>query len=140
MNLQEANTALKVLLEQREKDKNELEEMVLANVRSLLLPSLERLRGCRLNDRQKIYVDSLETNLQTIVSPFLHRFSNRFLNLTPVEIQVASLVKEGKSTKEISSMINVSERGVEFHRNNIRKKLGLTNAKTNLRSYLLSLS
>jgi PAS domain S-box-containing protein len=140
MNLQEANTALKVLLEQREKDKNELQEMVLANVRSLLLPSLERLRGCRLNDRQKIYVDSLETNLQTIVSPFLHRFSNRFLNLTPVEIQVASLVKEGKSTKEIASMINVSERGVEFHRNNIRKKLGLTNAKTNLRSYLLSLS
>ena len=140
MNLQETNTALKVLLEQREKDKNELEEMVLANVRSLLLPSLERLRGCRLNDRQKIYVDSLETNLQTIVSPFLHRFSNKFLNLTPVEIQVASLVKEGKSTKEIASMINVSERGVEFHRNNIRKKLGLTNAKTNLRSYLLSLS
>ena len=140
MNLQEANTALKVLLEQREKDKNELEEMVLANVRSLLLPSLERLRGCRLNDRQKIYVDSLETNLQTIVSPFLHRFSNRFLNLTPVEIQVASLVKEGKSSKEIASMINVSERGVEFHRNNIRRKLGLNNAKTNLRSYLLSLS
>ncbi|PKN88602.1 MAG: hypothetical protein CVU51_03875 [Deltaproteobacteria bacterium HGW-Deltaproteobacteria-1] len=127
-------------LEQREKDKNELEEMVLANVRSLLLPSLERLRGCRLNDRQKIYVDSLETNLQTIVSPFLHRFSNRFLNLTPVEIQVASLVKEGKSSKEIASMINVSERGVEFHRNNIRRKLGLNNAKTNLRSYLLSLS
>ncbi len=140
MNLQETNTALKVLLEQREKDKNELEEMVLANVRSLLLPSLERLRGCRLNDRQKIYVDSLETNLQTIVSPFLHRFSNRFLNLTPVEIQVAGLVKEGKSSKEIASMINVSERGVEFHRNNIRRKLGLTNAKTNLRSYLLSLS
>ncbi|MHB8137457.1 MAG: PAS domain-containing protein [Smithellaceae bacterium] len=140
MNLQETNTALKVLLEQREKDKSELEEMVLANVRSLLLPSLERLRGCRLNDRQKIYVDSLEANLQTIVSPFLHRFSNRFLNLTPVEIQVAGLVKEGKSSKEIASMINVSERGVEFHRNNIRRKLGLTNAKTNLRSYLLSLS
>jgi len=128
LHLEETNVALKVLLEQREKDKSELEEMVLANVRSLLLPSLERLRGCRLNDRQKIYVDSLETNLQTIVSPFLHRFSNRFLNLTPVEIQVAGLVKEGKSSKEIASMINVSERGVEFHRNNIRRKLGLTNA------------
>ena len=140
MQLAEKNTALKVLLEQREKDKNELEEMVLANVRSLLLPSLERLRGCHLNDRQKIYADSLEANLQTIVSPFLRHFSNRFVDLTQSEIQVAGLVKEGKTSKEIASMINVSERGVEFHRNNIRRKLGLTKTKKNLRSQLLSLS
>ena len=114
--------------------------MVLANVRGLLLPCLERLRGCRLNDRQSIYADILESNLQTIVSPFLHRLSNRFLNLTPTEIQVAGLVREGKTSKEIASLINVSERGVEFHRNNIRRKLDLTNAKKNLRTYLLSLS
>ena len=140
LQLEESNIAMKVLLEKREKDKNELEEMVLANVQGLLLPCLERLRGCRLNDRQRVYVDSLETNLQTIVSPFLHRLSNRFLNLTPAEIQVAGLVKEGKTSKEIGSLMNVSERGVEFHRNNIRRKLGLTNANKNLRSYLLSLS
>jgi DNA-binding CsgD family transcriptional regulator len=53
---------------------------------------------------------------------------------------VAGLVREGKTSKEIASLINVSERGVEFHRNNIRRKLDLTNAKKNLRSYLLSLS
>ena len=140
LQLEESNIAMKVLLEKREKDKNELEEMVLANVQGLLLPCLERLRGCRLNDRQRVYVDSLEANLQTIVSPFLHRLSNRFLNLTPAEIQVAGLVKEGKTSKEIGSLMNVSERGVEFHRNNIRRKLGLTNANKNLRSYLLSLS
>jgi PAS domain S-box-containing protein len=140
LQLEETNTALKVLLEQREKDKNELEKTVLANVRGLLLPCLERLRGCRLNDRQRIYADILESNLQTIVSPFLHHLSDRYQSLTPTEIQVASLVKEGKTSKEISSLMNVSERGVEFHRNNIRQKLGLTNAKKNLRSYLLSLS
>jgi PAS domain S-box-containing protein len=140
LHLEETNIAMKVLLEKREKDKNELEEMVLANVRGLLLPCLERLRGCRLNDRQRIYADILEANLQTIVSPFLHRLSNRFLNLTPTEIQVAGLVREGKTSKEIASLINVSERGVEFHRNNIRRKLGMTNAKKNLRTYLLSLS
>jgi PAS domain S-box-containing protein len=140
LHLEETNIAMKVLLEKREKDKNELEEMVLANVRGLLLPCLERLRGCRLNDRQSIYADILESNLQTIVSPFLHRLSNRFLNLTPTEIQVAGLVREGKTSKEIASLINVSERGVEFHRNNIRRKLDLTNAKKNLRTYLLSLS
>jgi PAS domain S-box-containing protein len=140
LHLEETNIAMKVLLEQREKDKNELEEKVLTNVRGLLLPCLERLQGCRLNDRQKVYTDILETNLQAIISPFLHRLSSRSLNLTPAEIQVAGLVKDGKTSKEIASLINVSERGVEFHRNNIRRKLGMTNAKKNLRSYLLSLS
>jgi PAS domain S-box-containing protein len=140
LHLEETNVALKVLLEQREKDKNELEEKVLANVRGLLLPCLERLQGCHLNDRQRVYTDILETNLQTIISPFLHRISSRSLNFTPAEIQVAGLVKDGKTSKEIASLMNVSERGVEFHRNNIRKKLGLANAKKNLRSYLLSLS
>ncbi|MGA2782010.1 MAG: PAS domain S-box protein [Smithella sp.] len=140
LHLEETNIALKVLLEQRDKDKNELEEKVLANVRGLLLPCLERLKGCHLNDRQKVYADILETNLQTIISPFLHSMSSRSLNFTPAEIQVAGLVKDGKTSKEIASLMNVSERGVEFHRNNIRQKLGLTNAKKNLRSYLLSLS
>jgi len=140
LHLEETNVALKVLLEQREKDKNELEEKVLTNVRGLLLPCLERLQGCRLNERQKVYADILETNLQTIISPFLHRLSSRSLNLTPAEIQVAGLVKDGKTSKEIASLMNVSERGVEFHRNNIRRKLGLNNSKKNLRSYLLSLS
>jgi len=140
LHLQEKNIALKVLLEQREKDKKELEEMVLANVRDLLLPCLERLRGCRLNDRQSIYVDSLETNIKTVVSPFLQNLSNHFSNFTPLEFQVAGMVKEGKTSKEIASMMNISERGVEFHRNNIRRKLGLTNAKKNLRTCLLSMS
>jgi PAS domain S-box-containing protein len=140
LHLEETNIALKVLLEQREKDKNELEEKVLTNVRGLLLPCLERLQGCRLNDRQKVYTDILETNLQAIISPFLHRLSSRSLNLTPAEIQVAGMVKDGKTSKEIASLMNVSERGVEFHRNNIRRKLGLANAKKNLRSHLLSMS
>jgi PAS domain S-box-containing protein len=140
LHLEETNIAMKVLLEQREKDKNELEEKVLTNVRGLLLPCLERLQSCRLNDRQKVYADILETNLQAIISPFIHRLSSRSLNLTPAEIQVAGLVKEGKTSKEIASLMNVSERGVEFHRNNIRRKLGMTNAKKNLRSYLMSLS
>jgi PAS domain S-box-containing protein len=140
LHLEETNIALKVLLEQREKDKNELEEKVLTNVRGLLLPCLERLQGCRLNDRQKVYTDIIETNLNAIISPFLHHLSSRSLNLTPAEIQVAGLVKDGKTSKEIASLMNVSERGVEFHRNNIRRKLGMTNAKKNLRSYLMSLS
>jgi DNA-binding CsgD family transcriptional regulator len=53
---------------------------------------------------------------------------------------VAGLVREGKTSKEIASLINVSDRGIEFHRNNIRRKLGINQSKKNLRTYLLSLS
>jgi PAS domain S-box-containing protein len=136
--LEEMNTALKVLISQREQDKDALEDTVLANVKELILPGIEKLRACRLNDKQRMYVDVIESNMNTIVSPFLRKLSNQYLNLTPMEIQVANLVKEGKSSKDISNLLNISERGIEFHRNNIRLKLGLKNKKANLRTYLLS--
>jgi DNA-binding CsgD family transcriptional regulator len=104
------------------------------------LPYLEKLKGGMLDEKQMTYLKLLESNLNDIISPFLQKLSSQYLNLTPTEIQVANLVREGKSTKEISSLLNISKRAVEFHRNNIRDKLGLKKAKANLRSYLLSLS
>lgn len=140
LNLEEANTALKVLLKRGEQDKKELEEKVLSNIRELALPYLEKLKSGPLDDRQAAYVHLLESSLNDIISPFLQRLSSQYLSLTPTEIQVANLVREGKSTKEISGLLTISKRAVEFHRNNIREKLGLKKEKTNLRSYLLSLS
>jgi len=140
LSLEEANTALKVLLKRGEQDKNELEEKVLSNIKELALPYLEKLKQSNLNEKQLMYLQILESNLNDIISPFLQKLSSQYLNLTPTEIQVANLVREGKSTKEIADLLHISKRAIEFHRNNIRDKLGLKQAKTNLRSYLLSLS
>ena len=139
-NLEEANTALRVLLKKREEDKGELEEKVLSNVKELVNPYLTRLKNTPLDRQQRAHLELIESNLNDIISPFLHQLSSKFLNLTPREIEVATLVKEGKATKEIAEMLNLSINAVDFHRKNIRQKLGLKNKRANLRTHLLSLS
>jgi len=138
--LEEANTALKVLLKHREEDRTTLEEQVLTNVRKLVLPYLEKLKHLALNDNQMAHVEIVESHLHDIVSPFLRNLTSKYLSLTPREIQVASLIKEGKTTKEMTDIINISATAVDFHRKNIRLKLGIKNTKANLRSYLLTLT
>ncbi len=137
-NLEEVNTALRVLLKHREEDKSELEEKILSNVKKLVVPYMEKLRKSRLSDEQISYVEILDNHLQDILSPFLRNLGGRHLDLTPKEIQVASLIREGKTSKEIAEVLGVSARAVDFHRDNIRIKLGIKNKKANLRSYLLS--
>ncbi|MDQ5984423.1 MAG: hypothetical protein CSYNP_00118 [Syntrophus sp. SKADARSKE-3] len=139
-NLEEVNTALKVLLKQREADKQELEEKVLSNVKNLVLPYLNKLKANRLQSPDFELVNIVEKNLSGIISPFRRRLSSKYLNLTPKEIQVSYLIKEGKTTKEIAEMMTISEATVSLHRDHIRKKLGINNKKINLISYLDSLS
>jgi DNA-binding CsgD family transcriptional regulator len=139
-NLEEANIALKVLLKKRDEDKTDLEERVLLNVKERIIPYLEGLKKSGLDEKQKIYVGIIELNLNDIISSFSHRLSSRYLNLTPTEIQIANLLRQGKTNKEIGELLNSSPRTVAFHRENIRKKLGLKNKKTNLKTYLLSVT
>jgi PAS domain S-box-containing protein len=137
--LEEVNTALNVLLEKRDADKSELEEKIVVNIKELIMPYLEKLKKSQINTLQKSYLDVLESNLIEITSPFYHTLSSSYSNLTPKEMQVADLVKQGKTSKEIAELLYSSKRAIEFHRNNLRNKLGLSNKKTNLRSHLLSL-
>jgi DNA-binding NarL/FixJ family response regulator len=138
--LEEANTALKVLLQRREEDKTDLEEQVLANVRKLILPYIENLKHLTLNENQMAQVGIIEENIRGIVSPFLRNLTSTYLDLTPREIQIANLVKEGKTTKEMTDILNISATAVDFHRKNLRAKFGIKNKKTNLMAFLSSLS
>jgi DNA-binding CsgD family transcriptional regulator len=134
-NLKEVNSALRVLLKKRGQDKVEGEEKVLFNVAELVIPYLEKLKSGS-DERQKAYIGILESNLKDIVSPLSRSLSSRYLKLTPAEIRVANLIKQGKTTKKIADVFDVSHRTIEDHRKNIRKKLELKNKKTNLRTYL----
>ncbi len=138
--LQEANTALKVLLQHREEDQRELERTILVNIRKLVLPYVEKLYSTSLTSVQAGYADVISDNLQNVVSPFLRNLTATYTDLTPREIDVANLVRDGKSAKEIGTLLNCSVRSIEFYKDNIRRKLGLTHQKTNLRTHLLSLN
>ena len=137
-NLQEVNTALKVLLKRRNEDKKELEEKVVLNVKEMVEPYLKKLKMTQLDERQKTYLGIAESNLNDIISPFVCGVSMNFLSFTPAEIQVANLIKQGKTTKAIAAILNLSPRTIEFHRDNIRQKIGIKNRKLNLRTHLLS--
>jgi DNA-binding NarL/FixJ family response regulator len=138
--LEETNTALRVLLKQQEEDQRELEERIVANVEQLVLPYVRNLKGMRLNKTQMSYLQMVEAHLQDIVAPFLRQVVSRYPHMTAKETQVATLVRDGKSNKDIAELMNLAVNTVEIHRHNLRKKLGLHNKKINLRSYLLSLS
>ncbi len=137
--LEETNIALKVLLEQRQRDREQMEERIVANIRELAVPSLEKLQQSSLNQRQRTLVDIVLTHLSDVVSPFLHRLSTINLLLTPQEIEVATLVRQGKSSQEIADVLGVSLATISFHRKMLRRKLGLSKKGINLRTYLLSL-
>jgi PAS domain S-box-containing protein len=138
-NLEEVNTALKVLLKQREADKKEMEEMFLTNVKDQVIPYIEKLKKIEPNTEQRACIETMEAHLNDIISPFLKSITSKYVDLTPKEIQVASLIKDGKTTKEIGLLLNISPGSVDLHRYHIRKKLGINKQDVNLRSYLFSL-
>ena len=138
--LMDANTALNVLLNKRERDQAEIENNVLANIRDLVAPMMQQLRTSGLSKRQREYVSVLENNLNHIVSPLSQRLATAFDLLSPAELKVVNLVEQGKTSKEIACMLNLSDKTIETHRRNTRRKLNLNNSRTNLRTHLLSLS
>jgi len=61
------------------------------------------------------------------------------LRLTPREIEVCDLIREGLPSKKIARALSISLKTVEKHRDNIRKKLGIANRRINLTPFLQSL-
>jgi len=137
--LEEVNVALKVLLEHRERGLTELEQRMTANIHELVLPYTEKLKSIMKAPREKTLIDIVENNLNDIIAPFLNRLSSLNLLLTPQEVEVAALVRTGKSSQEIADVLGVSVSTISFHRKNLRRKLGLQDRTMNLRTYLLSL-
>jgi DNA-binding NarL/FixJ family response regulator len=135
--LHELNTALKVLLNNRETDRITLEDNIQSNVQKLIKPCIERLKKSTLpSKRIQSEFQLLETSLEELVAPFARQISSDYYGLTPNEIKVALLIKQGMTTKEIAAELNLSANTIMTHRYKIRSKLGIKNQAKNLQVYL----
>lgn len=134
--LEEANIALKVLLKQSGEAKKKIEVNVRENIRNLVLPYINDLEMKLIKKETKLNVDIIKANLDQICSSFSQTFTSKYETFTPRELQVVDLINEGRSNKDVAELLRISKHSVEFHRANIRKKLGIKNKKINLRSYI----
>lgn len=135
--LKDYNTALQVLLEKRENDRRLIEEKVLKNFENLVLPYIEKVQNTELTDHQMDILKICKLNIEKITSQFIK--STQRMGLTHREVLIANLIAQGKSSQEIATILNSSESTINFHRNNIRKKLGIKNKRENLQVYLQSI-
>lgn len=138
--LEKINAALRASLDHRETEMHAIEETILTNIRKYIYPYLEKLESSNINDSGVTYLRIIRSNLKELIPSTSNRLSSDYLKLTPAEIKVADLIRQGKQTKQIAGLLNLSVKSVFYYRNNIRKKLGLRKNKVNLTSYLASLS
>ncbi|MGI9414833.1 MAG: LuxR C-terminal-related transcriptional regulator [Hyphomicrobiales bacterium] len=138
--LEEANTALRVLLTNLETSRQEFEEQILRQIKGLILPHVARLRQ-NIGDSEpdRSHLELVEANLQKVTSSFAGKLVVAFETLTPTETEIAQMVMNGQTTKNIARALSRETSTIDFHRNNIRKKLGIDNRGVNLRSHLLSI-
>ncbi|MFP4537792.1 MAG: LuxR C-terminal-related transcriptional regulator [Dichotomicrobium sp.] len=138
--LEEANSALRILLRNFENARKEYDINVLRQIKGLVMPNLARLRT-RLADHPVAltYLDMIDDSLNSVAASMSGGLTTVFESFTPAEQEVAQMIMRGLSTKDIARTLAREPSTVEFHRNNIRRKLGLTGSGQNLRSLLLTM-
>lgn len=136
--LEEANTTLRVVLSNIEEEKLRICDHIRLNIDKMIMPILHALTPAVAKNRQR-YMDILRNNLEEITSPFTSRVLNRFHALTPTEVDICNMIRNGLRTKEIANLRGVSAATINRHREHIRRKLNIANQKINLTTYLQSL-
>ncbi|MDY6893346.1 MAG: helix-turn-helix transcriptional regulator [Chloroflexota bacterium] len=135
--LQESNTALRIILARIEQEKQEIHRDIKMNVEKILMPILQALT-IQLPPALTKYVEILQTNLEEITSPFISKLSLSYHSMTPTEIAICNMIRNGMHTKEIAEARGVSEATINRHREKIRRKLKITNQDVNLATFLQS--
>lgn len=137
--VEDAKAALRFFLKEGANQITQLKNETFKNLANQILPYVEGLKTSRLNKTQLAYTEMLESNVRKLTEPFTRRISDPIYRLSPMEIKIASMIRGGKSNKEMAKILNLSKSTILTHRHHVRVKLGLKNKKQNLQLFLNSL-
>ncbi len=138
--LEEMNTALNVLIDYRSEEKEGFKKDIIKNFEKLIFPYFPSSEKAKTREELSTILSIIERNIKEILLKGSNKNLSLYVGLTTMESQVAHMIKEGKSSKEIAECLNLSVRTVYFHRENIRKKLNLTKTHSSLKAHLQSQS
>jgi PAS domain S-box-containing protein len=136
--LERKNIALGEIMDRADSEKNALKQQLVTNVEQAVIPTLLRLEKSSKPFQKRIF-EMLEKDLREITSPFIDTLRRDYAKLSPRELEVCRLIRNGMTSKEIAEALHLSLLTVYKYRDLVRKKLGLVNQGTNLRTYLRSL-
>ncbi|MBN1798693.1 MAG: PAS domain S-box protein [Spirochaetales bacterium] len=135
--LEQKNIALKEILAQIEFEKLEIKSRIKTNIENLVLPYVIKLGETHSKEyKDKKYLELIKNNLENISSSLIQKIANHHIMLSPRELEICDLIKNGLCTKEIAVTLSLSIMTVEKHRQHIRKKLGISHERINLHTYL----
>lgn len=134
--LRNKNIAMAEILNQVKSENREVAKRIQSNIDNIVLPILEGLEQELENTSYETNLKLLKQNLSEIASPLYSSLTREFNTLSPKELQICNMISRGYSSKEIAGLEHISPATVNRHRENIRKKLDLTNRNINLERYL----
>jgi len=133
--LRNKNFALKEIMTNIEEERLQFKLQIAETIDQVLMPTLHKAMNADAKNIETLKL--LEQNLLelSISSGGLLR---HYSKLSPREIEVCNLIKNGATSKEIAISLNISETTVKKHREKIRKKLVIAKKDVNLNSFLNS--
>ncbi len=134
-----SNLALQQMMAREKEIQRQVEDKVLFTVHEMVEPYLKKLHATSLDEAQQSFIKIVEDNLQEITAPFMKGLAQRYFRLTPDEIQIVNLIRQGKTTIQIAKALNTSKRNIDFYRDRIRQKMGIKNSRASLKTVLKDL-
>ncbi|MCP3923421.1 MAG: helix-turn-helix transcriptional regulator [Desulfobacterales bacterium] len=133
-NVKDSNIAFKLLIQKVALEKKTLEERVALNLKNSVIPLVEKLKKDKRVD--KTIINAIDNNINNILSPLVQNISSSYYGLSRKEVQVASLIQQGLTTRKIADVLEIAKSTVDTHRDNIRKKMDLKGRGLSLKKYL----